>query len=172
MGVQTVVLVDGSNLYFGGKAFNKMVRADQIPRLMFSHIGCDIFDKEIHYFSGINYSNSGQLDHITRLSKNGVEIHPFDLVLGKEKQVDVAIAVQIIEMIYTEGLNKGGTVVCVSGDADLIPAYQRAKDMGYSVFIAGYRVDGNKSKNRVSFKIDEKVDGIYNILTNSMVPKK
>ena len=49
---------------------------------------------------------------------------------GKEKQVDVQLVADVVDLV---GQMKSGTVIIVSGDSDYIPAINKALTRGWKV---------------------------------------
>ena len=67
-----------------------------------------------------------------RIREDGFDVRLFDRnIRNKEKGVDVEMALDIAKLIY--GTAKPGIVVIAAGDADYVPAAQRAVEMGWPV---------------------------------------
>ena len=148
-----VFLIDGFNLYHSIVALQKdtgiktkWLDINSLCRSYISLFGKNAIFEKIFYFSAIpTYLSSSNPDKIIRheIYIKALENTNIEVILGRfkektvycnkcksfllkheEKETDVAIALKLIEVLIK---NIGDTIVIVTGDTDLAPAYRTAK---------------------------------------------
>jgi len=112
--------------------------SEGIPQKVKSGQGLDISSDDIKIFK-----ESLKQNHVKIISKPKIN--------GKEKGVDVALAVDLLAMAYS---NAYDYVIIVSGDADFINAIEEVKRFGKIVYIASF-------KSRFSQELLMHVDGVF-----------
>ncbi|MBN1561374.1 NYN domain-containing protein [candidate division KSB1 bacterium] len=151
-------LIDGFNLYHSAVdasnalglngAGTKWLNIRSLCQSFIAGISKDAKIEEIHYFSALAlhlqrkdpYKVARHLKWIKCLKDTGVieHLHQFkrktlkcykcgtNLIRHEEKETDVAISVKLIELFV---LDKCDTIVVLTGDTDVEPAYRTAKSL-------------------------------------------
>ncbi len=79
------------------------------------------------------------------VKSKGFKVTTFDKYFGKEKKVDVAIAVEM--MFDAPGLDKQNSeIILVAGDKDFVPIVEKLKSLGYKVCVVFWDHAANELK--------------------------
>ena len=183
-----VILVDGANLFLGGKRCRNEIWPPDLPSLLLPYVDGDINPvHKTHYFTSVDRTNNGQQRALNHISKSGIIVYDFDLkyypdsnecqhcndkcpVCGrdlrkkphKEKMLDIALATKAIEIAYQTNPFPYDTFIIVSGDKDLIPMIQLIRQkLGKEVIVAGFRHE-DPHLNSLAYELDKEVDKIIN----------
>jgi len=85
--------------------------------------------------SGYNFVISGNVRAFN------VKVGGKEVVIFKEKGVDVRIAVDLVSSAYD---NKVDTVILCCSDSDLQPAIKEARSRGLQIIYLGFEINSNK----------------------------
>ncbi len=185
--LKACIIVDGSNLFLGGKRTGKKFWPPELFSRIRPYIGRDVEDIcKVHYFTSVNESNAGEQRAHNAMSKDGVIVYGFPLrmyttstcpdcdiicqrcgrdlrnKIHREKMIDIAIATKMIELAYQP--QSPDIFIIISGDKDLIPAIRLIRSrLGKEVIIAGYR-HKDLSLNSLAHELDKEVDHVINLI--------
>lgn len=112
---------------------------------------CQITEK--HYFRGRRRTNEVADPRSERrfndvLISEGVVLHEFPLGLSGEKEVDVALALEVFEMVVYNQIDR---VVLVAGDRDFRPLLRKLQKTCTPVFVLGFELPA-RSNSRGSIQ--------------------
>lgn len=170
---RVMVFIDGSNFLAGYGEFQQeqnkkltihypslkeaLLRAARGDKghIIFEHIKTNYYasegiPKKVKATGNIDVSAKDIEVFKTSLVKNHVKLNLKSRIRGKEKGVDVALAVDLLSMAYS---NAYDYAIIVSGDADFINAIEEVKRFGKIVYVASF-------KKRFNEELMTHVDGI------------
>lgn len=123
------IFVDGNNFYHGIKGRVKgHVDMGALARLLLKGEG------EMRYYTALPEHKTPHLGFLKALEAQGWVITQGEIRNGREKQSDVALAVDLV-WAAANGLKRA---VVVSGDGDLAPAVRKARELGCRVEVASF----------------------------------
>ena len=178
------VYVDNSNVWIEGTRLSAVRRG--MAHDMQDAITHNVTDHSWSYDFGKLYQAVSQGNDVGRASlfgsrppqndslwelakKKGFEVEVFDRnVANKEKQVDVAMATQIMADSY-ERMQKGDKAVLLAGDRDYLPVLSSLRARGLGVLVAFW--DHATSRELKAHRSDFfPLDGLFDYLTLSTTP--
>jgi hypothetical protein len=180
--VALFVYVDNSNVWIEGMRVSA-VRKHMAPDL-YAAMNDDIKDHDWSYDFGKLYravcpaeaqigrsslfgSRPPQNDHLWEMARQeGFEVSVFDRnVANKEKEVDVAIATQIIEdsFLYMKP-ERSDKVVLLSGDRDYLPTVKSLKARGLKTLVVFWK---HATSHDLRAEADDffALDGVFEAIT-------
>jgi uncharacterized LabA/DUF88 family protein len=161
---RVMIFIDGSNFLAGYGEFqqeqNKKLTIDypsfkqvllQAARgdkrhIIFEHIKTNYYasegvPNEVKSAEGIDVASAVVKVFTETLRQNHVRVILKSKIRGKEKGVDIALAVDLLAMAYS---NAYDYAIIVGGDADFISAIDEVKRFGKIVYVASFRKRFNK----------------------------
>jgi uncharacterized LabA/DUF88 family protein len=139
------VFVDNSNVLIEGRRFAEMKRSrkgklsaykDNTYEIDWGKFLYVLKEKDTRAFVEVPIlygSRPPAADSVwNRIRDDGFDVKVFDRnIRNKEKGVDMEMGMDIAQLVYTVSMPK--TIVMAAGDADYVPAVERAKSKGWLV---------------------------------------
>ncbi|CAH1246356.1 Hypp7709 [Branchiostoma lanceolatum] len=125
------IFVDDSNLWIEAKklsASRRHMETYEDPRIRINDEKLqEVVADNRHVNKGTVYGSGPK--KIWDRSRWSVSTHKRSGITGKEKKVDTQIVADIVELVCSpDNLQKGNTVIIITGDADILPAVRKAME--------------------------------------------
>ena len=148
---KVMIFIDGSNLYHSMNDYRQGCRIDFNK---FIQILCgDRFLVRTYYFGTQHHSSQSSFFDMLQFSVDSIDVEIKTPKYGKEKGVDVALAIKFLSLGLKGALDIG---IIVSGDEDYVSAVEEVKGLGIRVEVASF-------KNSLSTELRKSCDKLVTI---------
>jgi uncharacterized LabA/DUF88 family protein len=175
---KSVVLIDGGYYDYVNnhvrETYGKPIDTEEFSRTLCDHFDTDLLRAKFYHAPPLN--DQGEEDMSQRQSFfdmiDGCHNHQFvrrgrvKSDTGKQKGVDVGIAVDLVDMAHQ---GKAEAFILFTGDEDLTHAVEAAKSTLHNVYVA-YAADSDEELY-VSQKLTQEADSGLNIVENDWIQR-
>ena len=148
---KVMIFIDGSNLYHSMNDYRQGCRIDFNKFIQI--LSGERYMVRTYYFGTQHHSSQSSFFDMLQFSVESIDVEIKTPKYGKEKGVDVALAIKFLSLGLKGAFDVG---IIVSGDEDYVSAIEEVKGLGIRVEVASF-------KNSLSTELRKSCDSLITI---------